>query len=166
MPFALSALRPGRLGRRASDGHHLVEAAIEIVGVPIVACAADGRLTHANRHARQLIGSGCNGQGTYPDTWIRELRPRTPSGRPLLLEDLPPIRALEGEVVRGVDVLVRMGARDLLLEISARPANDRKGRRRGAIVMMQDVTERRRQEAQLRALAHNPVAGARSNGHG
>jgi PAS domain-containing protein len=140
----------------------MLDAAIEIVGVAIVACAADGRVTHANRHARQLIGGGCNGIGTYPETWVRELRPRMPSGMPLPLEDLPPIRALEGEVVRAVDVLASIGGTDVLLEIAARPANDRKGRRRGVIVMMQDVTERRQDEAKLRA----PVAAGWSAGDG
>ena len=121
-----------------------------MVGVAMLACAADGRLTHANRHARELLGTGCPALGTYPDTWMRELRPRTASGVALPLEDLPPVRALEGEVVKGVDVLVALPGGDVLLETAARPANDARGRRRGAVMTIADVTERRTLEGRMR----------------
>jgi len=65
-------------------------------------------------------------------------------------EDLPPVRALEGEVVRGVEVLVRVQGRDVLLNTNASPVNNEKGQRRGAVLVMEDVTERRRRERQLR----------------
>jgi PAS domain-containing protein len=148
MPLALGAVRLG--SRRGGGERHLLEALMETVTIPVLACAPDGRLSHANRHARQLIGIEC-AIGSYPDMWLRELRPRSASGVPLPLEDLPPVRALVGEVVRGVDVLVSLRGRDVLLETGARPANDAKGRRRGAIVTIEDVTERRRHEALLRA---------------
>ncbi|MGO9488489.1 MAG: PAS domain-containing protein [Solirubrobacteraceae bacterium] len=151
MRSPLPGLIPGR-SRLHRNGHELLDALLELVAIPVVACAADGRLTHANRHARELIGE-CRGFGTYPDTWVRELRPRTPSGLPMPLEDLPAIRALHGEIVRSFDVLVSLGGGDVLLETCARPATDRRGRPRGAIVTLQDVTERRRREALLRVRA-------------
>jgi len=147
----LPLLRP--LGLAQRDSPELLEAALELVDVAMVAVACDGCLTHANRHARELLGAGCGALGTYPDTWMRELHPRTASGVPLPLEDLPPIRALEGEVVRGVDVLVALPSGDLLLEVAARPAKDRRGRRRGAVVTLADVTERRTLEGRMRASA-------------
>ena len=48
-------------------------------------------------------------------------------------EDLPPVRALEGETVRGVEVLVTIQGNDVLLSTRASPVNDEKGRRRGAV---------------------------------
>lgn len=130
-----------------------------MVGVAMLACAADGRLTHANRHARELLGAGCPALGTYPDTWMRELRPRTASGVALPLEDLPPVRALEGEVVKGVDVLVELPCGDVLLETAARPANDQRGRRRGAVITLADVTERRSLEGRMREPGWAPWRG-------
>ncbi|HEX9481120.1 MAG TPA: PAS domain-containing protein [Solirubrobacteraceae bacterium] len=154
MPRLFSALRyAGRSGRDSSD---LLEAALELVGVAMVAVGPDGRLTHANRHARELLGAGCGALGTYPDTWMRELRPRTASGVPILIEDLAPIRALEGEVVSGVDVLVALPRGDVLLETAARPAKDRRGRRRGAVVTLVDVTELRSLEGRMRATEWAP----------
>jgi PAS domain-containing protein len=133
-----------------------LEAALELVGVAMIACARDGRLTHANRHARELLGAGCPALGTYPDTWMRELCPRTASGVPLPVEDLPPVRALDGEVVQGVDVLVTLPRGEVLLEAAARPANDRRGRRCGAVVTLADVTERRTLERRMHASGWAP----------
>jgi PAS domain-containing protein len=124
----------------------MLGAALEIADVAMVACAADGRLTHANRHARALLGAGCSALGSYPETWLRELRPRTASGISLPLEDLPVVRALNGEVVTGVDMLLALPGGDMLLEAAARPASDARGRPRGAVVTLADVTARRRHE--------------------
>jgi PAS domain-containing protein len=149
VPRLPSALRSAGRGRR--DSSDLLEAALELVGVAMVAVDHDGCITHANRHARELLGAGCGALGTYPDTWMRELRPRTASGVPVPIEDLAPIRALEGEVVRGIDVLVALPRGDVLLETAARPAKDHRGRRRGAVVTLLDVTERRNLEGRVRA---------------
>ena len=138
--------------RERCDGHYLLDALLDSVEVPVLACAADCSLTHANPAACELIGGDCVAVGTGPEMWIGRLRPRIPSGIPMAPEDLPPMRALAGEVVRGVDVLVRVGGDcDALLEVAARPAVDRRGRLRGAIVLLEDVTDRRRREARLRA---------------
>ncbi len=119
------------------------------MSVAALAYASDGRLTHANTAARELIGAEC-AIGSYPATWMSALRARTASGIALPREDLPPARALTGEAVRRLDVLVRVRGCDVLLEVLATPASDPKGRPRGAIVLLEDVTERRRQEAALR----------------
>jgi PAS domain-containing protein len=136
------------MGRR--DAHHLVEALLESIELPVIACAADGRLTHANRCSRELIGGGCS-IGMSASAWLTVLVPRTPSGLPLALEDVPLMRALEGEAVRGVDMLVRASDRDVLLSACASPVEDRRGRRRGAVAVLEDVTEQRAREAQARA---------------
>jgi hypothetical protein len=82
--------------------------------------------------------------------WLGALAPRTPSGLPLALEDVPLMRALDGEAVRDVDVLVRVSAGDVLLSACASPVEDRRGRRRGAVAVLEDVTEQRALEAKAR----------------
>jgi PAS domain-containing protein len=140
-------LRRG-LGRRSDT--HLLAALMELLDIAVVTCSPDGRLSNANRHARDLLGSERT-IGSYPDCWMQELSPRTASGIPMKLEDLPPLRALCGEVVRAADVLVTLRGEDRLLETAARPAADAGGRRRGAVITLRDVTEERRREAILRA---------------
>jgi EAL domain-containing protein (putative c-di-GMP-specific phosphodiesterase class I) len=126
--------------------------------VAMVACAVDGRLTHVNRRTRELLGGEC-AAGMDAAAWIGQLAPRTASGLPLVLEDLPLMRALEGEVVRGVEVLVTTFAGEVLLSTSANPVNDERGRRCGAVAVFEDVTEARAREAQIRTeLRHMGVA--------
>jgi PAS domain-containing protein len=141
--------RPRRARQRLRDDQDLLDALLKIVGVPVVACAADGTLTYANRPSCELLRVDC-AFGSPPESWISELRPRTPSGIPLVREDLPPVRALAGEVVRGVEVLVSIQGNNVLLNTHASPVNDEKGRRRGAVVVLEDVTEKRRRERRLR----------------
>jgi PAS domain-containing protein len=141
--------RPRRARQRLRDDQDLLDALLKIVGVPVVACAADGTLTYANRPTCELLRVAC-APGSPPESWISELCPRTPSGIPLVREDLPPVRALAGEVVRGVEVLVSIQGNDVLLNTQASPVNDEKGRRRGAVMVLEDVTEQRRRERQLR----------------
>jgi PAS domain-containing protein len=160
VPQVRFPLRAVRLASRR-DSPHLLEAALESAGIAMLACAADGRVTHVNRHARELLGVGCAALGTYPDTWMRRLRPRTASGIALPLEDLPPIRALHGEIVNSVDVLVELPGGETLLEAAARPANDHRGKRRGAIVTMADVTELRTVERRMRDPQWTPWGGSK-----
>jgi PAS domain-containing protein len=147
--FAFALGRGRRARQRVRDDQDLLDALLRIVGLPVVACAADGTLTHANRATCELLRADLT-MGTPPQSWIEELRPRTPSGLPLAREDLPPVRALEGEVVRGVDVLVDIHGNDVLLCARASPITDERGRRRGAVVVMEDVTEQRRLEMERR----------------
>lgn len=123
---------------------------METMDVAVIACAADGRMTHANERARRLMGPKC-ALGSYPDAWMRDLQPRTASGVPLMLADLPAVRALAGEIVCGVDLLVRLAGADVLLETVAHPAGGVQGRPAGAVMTMCDVTQARRREALLRS---------------
>ncbi len=152
MRFALSGRGCFRGRRRLCDDMHLLGALLDSVGVAILAWGGDGRLTHASRRASELLGIECP-LGVDAEEALRALQPRTPSGIPLVREDLPPVRALQGEAVRGVDVLVRVRDGELLLSAAARPIYDERGRRRGALVLLEDVTERRRDEARLRQTA-------------
>jgi PAS domain-containing protein len=147
---------PGRARRRAlqrqRDDRYLLDAVLESVGVAIVAWGSDGRLAHASPRASELLGAECPLADDAREV-LAALRPRTPSGIPLVREDLPFVRALQGEAVRGVDVLVRIRGCDLLLSAIARPVYDERGCRRGAVTLLEDVTERRRDEARLRESA-------------
>ena len=151
MRFALPGR--GRRGRRRlRDDEYLLQALLDSVGVAILAWGGDGRLAHASRRASELLGIECPLRVDAEEA-LDALRPRTPSGIPLVREDLPPVRALQGEAFRGVDVLVRVRGGELLLSTTARPVRDARGRRRGALVLLEDVTERRRDEARLRQTA-------------
>ena len=163
--------RHGRLrGRRRAqrDEGNLLEILLDCVEVAVVACGADGHPTHINRRAIELMGMD-GSAGTDPDTWVEQVWPRTPEGRQLALEELPIVRALQGETVRDVDLLLHTPRGELLMSTTANPVCDRAGTRLGAVAVFADVTERRAQEARIReeldmldlahGLAHLAAAG-------
>jgi EAL domain-containing protein (putative c-di-GMP-specific phosphodiesterase class I) len=128
---------------------NLLEVLLDSVDVAVVACGLDGHPTHINRRAVELMGMDLSGESA-PDTWIAQVRPRTPDGEDLSLEQLPIVRALEGETVRDFDLLVRTKAGDVLMSTTANPVYDESGDRLGAVAIFADVTEQRAHQRRVR----------------
>ncbi len=149
MPFALPVGRLRRMRQTLREERDLLGVLLDSVDVAVVACDANGRVTHVNQRTRELMRGACS-TGLDPEGWIEGLRPRTALGLPLALSDLPLVRAVQGEVVRDVDVLIQTDAGEMLLSTRANPVEDMDGRRLGAVVVFEDVTEQRAREAQLR----------------
>ncbi|HYB22246.1 MAG TPA: PAS domain-containing protein, partial [Solirubrobacteraceae bacterium] len=141
-PFACA----GGLSSARRLDRSLLAALRDTVDIAVFACDRDARVTWASKTAGELLGVE-RLVGSAPEQWIASMSPRTASGLPLAREDLPAERALAGERVSDLDVLVRIDARDVLLSTSAQPLQDDRGRRWGAIVTFRDVTLQRRLEA-------------------
>jgi EAL domain-containing protein (putative c-di-GMP-specific phosphodiesterase class I) len=139
----------GHARRSLRDERNLLDVLLDSVEVAVVACGPNGRITHANRRSRELMDGAC-ATGLDPEAWLERVRPCIDAGRPLSLQDLPLIRALQGETVRDFDVRIRRAGGDTLLAVSANPVEDEKGRRLGAVLMFVDVSEQRAQEARVR----------------
>jgi EAL domain-containing protein (putative c-di-GMP-specific phosphodiesterase class I) len=139
----------GRTRRRLREERNLVDVLLDSVDVGVVACGPDGQVTHLNRRAIELMGMD-GSTGSDPDTWIERVSPRTPEGLPLSFEELPIMRALKGEVARGVDMLVQTGHGDVLLSTTANPVYSDEDIQIGAVAVFADVTEQRAREAEMR----------------
>jgi signal transduction histidine kinase len=85
----------------------------------------------------------------------RLLQVRDPAtGAPLPFEDTPAGRALRGEVVTGPSADLRVRAfdgRELVVNSSAAPLRDGEGRVVGAVLVLRDITERKRLEHEREA---------------
>src|SRR3984893_4422153 len=149
MTFTLTTARVRRTRQMWRAERKLLDVLLDSLDVAVVACGADGKATHLNRRAVALMGMD-GSTGSDPDTWTEQVWPRTPEGVPLALRDLPIVRALKGEEVRGVDVLVKSGRGDVLMRTSANPVYNDDGRQLGAIAVFADVTEQRAREAEMR----------------
>lgn len=144
--LALGPLR--RIGRVVREEGNLLDVLLDSVDVAVVACGVDGQPTHVNRRAIELMG--LDSSSSDPDTWIEQVWPRTPTGQRLALRELPIIRALRGEVVRDVDLLMKTTHGDVLMCTTANPICSDKGCRLGAVAVFADVTEQRAREAKVR----------------
>src|SRR5258708_23043580 len=92
-----------------------------------------------------------------PRERLRLFNMRDPEGRPMRPEEMPTVRALNGERLQGsssVDELLRtFGSRDLELSVTAAPLVDDTGSITGGVAVLRDVTERRKLERQTQELA-------------
>lgn len=125
---------------------------LETVQAGIVACNQAGILTLFNQAARDF--HGLPEQPLPPEQWADYYDLYQPDGRtPLLTEEIPLFRALQGEVVDNVEMVIAPKggglARTVLTSGHAIAALD--GSPQGAVVVMHDISDRKRMEDVLRA---------------
>ncbi|HEX4613360.1 MAG TPA: PAS domain S-box protein [Urbifossiella sp.] len=126
----------------------------------VLACDPAGRLTLSNRAAREIHGSG----GPLPaEGWWDRFPQYWPDGTRIGYDDLPLVRAVRGNRVRDVEFVVARpdGGRRTVVG-NGEPLADPGGNRIGAVLALDDVTDRRRAEEGLRL--RDRVIGAASQG--
>ena len=125
---------------------------LDNVQAGIVACNAEGVLTLFNRAARNF--HGLPDPLLSPEQWAEHYDLYLPDGNPMAKEDIPLLRALQGEIVNQVEMVIvpKQGtARSLLA--SGQTIADAQGNKQGAVVVMHDITERKLAEATRLRLA-------------
>jgi signal transduction histidine kinase len=130
-----------------------VEALLRLppVGV-VIAEAPGGRILHVNRQAAHLSGVPpeelvAGASEDYPRLWDCRL----PGGEPFPLSELPIIRALAGETVTDVELVIRLpGGGERTVRVSAAPLRDAPGAPpAAAAVVFYDVSDRLQLESDL-----------------
>jgi diguanylate cyclase (GGDEF)-like protein/PAS domain S-box-containing protein len=115
----------------------------------VIACDARGNLTRFNERAREI--HGLPAAPVPADQWAEHYdiyRPGTDEHP--AKEEVPLYRALQGEQVHDAefDVAPQHGPR-VSTSVSGRPIENRDGTVAGAVILMRDITERKRAEAAL-----------------
>jgi len=140
-----------RTRQQLEDKQELLDAVLESIDVAVVACDADGSLTLFNKKARMLHGLGqeCITSSDWPTYYsLYEADGVTP----LRPDEVPLARVLRGEVVREQAMTVAPAGRPAAtLLASGRPLRSKSGRALGAVVAMQDITERNAAREQVEA---------------
>jgi EAL domain-containing protein (putative c-di-GMP-specific phosphodiesterase class I) len=131
-----------------SGERDVLAALLDSVDAAVVACDMAGQLTHVNRRGLDLMWMDGVGEAD-PSAWVAQVAPRTTTGRPLALEELPIVRALRGEVVSDVDLLIRTPGGEVVMNTTARPIFSSDGTQRGAVAIFDDLTARRAREASV-----------------
>jgi len=118
---------------------------LEALSEAVIACDAEGNLTLFNEKAKQWHGADV--APLSPSEWARHYRLYRADGvTPLEPEEIPLRRALNGEhVIDHEMVLLSNGAPRHVLS-NADPLYTSDGQRMGAVVVLHDITERKRIE--------------------
>ena len=125
----------------------------------IVACDAEGRITVFNPAARRLHGleEASDPIGRIPtDQGLRRS-----DGSPMAQRENPLIRAMSGEQLREVEIILESAEGDRRkVSVNGQALVDDEGWMLGAVVAMHDVTEQKLNEERLAEMAlHDPLTG-------
>ena len=145
----------------------LLETVLANLPLALIACDADGRVTHYNREAAEMC--------TMPRP---ESVPGTSAGYPVAAgiyladgvtpvdrADRPLARTLRGETVQNLElVIVAQGGPARVTLSNGRRLVGPNGRTMGAVVVTQDITQRRRAELELERVQEQLRSAARQAG--
>jgi len=133
-----------------TEANGFLQALLENVQDGIVACDANGVLTLFNRATREFHGLP---EARVPAAnWAQHYHLFHADGvTPMATEDVPLYRALQGEHVQGVEMVIAPsnGSRRVV-QASGRSLLDEHGARLGAVVSMHDVTARKEADEAVR----------------
>ena len=129
----------------------LLNVVLDSIDVGVVVCSRDGDITLFNRAARDL--HGLPAERIPPSRWAQHYDLFAADGLSRLEpEQIPLYRALRGDVVKNVEMIVKpRHGRPHFLFASGRALHAQDGSNIGAVIALKDVTELKESERQLEA---------------
>jgi PAS domain S-box-containing protein len=162
--FILDITARKRLSAELEEHKALLETLLANLPLALIACDAQGRVTHYNREAAELCSMDQNEfatDGYSVRAGIYQADGVTPVGR----ADRPLARTLRGEQVENMElVIIPEGAPERVTVCNGRRLVGLDGRLMGALCVSQDITERRRSELELERVHEQLRASARQAG--
>ncbi len=136
------------------------KAILEHIQDGIVACNARGQLTTFNRASREI--HGCDLARIPQQEWGQYYQFYQRDGvSPLDFEDIPLVRAFNGEEISNFEMMVRSQDGVMReLRVNGQAMYDNEGNKLGAVVSLHDITDLSRANKRLRHLAyHDALTG-------
>ncbi len=126
-------------------------AVLENLAEGVVACDANGILTTFNRATREF--HGMPETSIHADEWAQSYHLFHADGvTPLGKADVPLFRALSGEIVKNVEMVIKAPDYTRIVQCSGQAIFDSNGKKLGAVIAMHDITEMKRSSKALEAL--------------
>lgn len=133
-----------------------LDASLNSIADGVAIFAPDGTITRINAAGERLTGftRGMTAQPATPDLTLPGLR--TLEGEPVPLEQMPPIRALHGETVRGELLMFQrpLVSQPVWVSMSAAPLRLPNGTLLGAVAVITDITPLHELQEQQKVFLH------------
>jgi PAS domain S-box-containing protein len=131
----------------------------------VIVEASDGKFSFANKRAMQLYGFDTLGLGL--DENVAKVKAKRADGTDYPIEEMPVTRSLKfGQEVHNEEMIIeRPDGKAFPIMASAAPLRDMQGSITAAIVVFEDITERKKAEAELQA-TYNRFYSSLSGMHG
>ena len=129
------------LEREAAERASLLEAVFAAAPDRITIFDETGQMVRLNPAAKQTAGT--EREHATMETVGQVFDLRTVDGEPFPPDELPTSRALRGEIVQGVELLMRTAQGEQVVVTSSAPFYDGTGALRGAVALAHDVTATR-----------------------
>ena len=133
------------------DQNRLMQEIFSSVSDGLVVTDEQGEFLFINPAAKSIAGMGAT--DAPPDEWSETYGTFYPDGKAVFpSRELPLARAMRGETVSNVELLIRNRERPegVHINVDARPLKDDAGALKGGVIAFRDVTQSRKQEAELR----------------
>ncbi|MDE0298650.1 MAG: PAS domain S-box protein [Candidatus Poribacteria bacterium] len=128
----------------------IMQSIFDSIGDGVVVANESGEFMLFNPNAERIIG--ISETDTSPDQWSEEYGFFSPDRiTPFATEELPLVRAIKGEASDEVEMFVRNPKvpDGVYVSASARPLHEESGVTKGGVVVLRDITERKRAEEAL-----------------
>ena len=137
--------------RLASERGAMLDGMVECMPSGVIAVDMTGRVLVHNSAAGQISRQPEGMQPVHCTDWTAGLRLENGDGTPLLYDRIPLLRALAGETVKDFEMRMIHPGRglDTIVSASAQPLVGPDGRPSGAVVVFDDISERKHAERAL-----------------
>jgi len=140
--------RAGESAGETQLANRLLRALIDTMPIGVIVSNADGALLMTNPAGMSILGGAVAGNVYHPE---RRYTAHRPDGSIFPPEEMPLRRALErGQITQDVEILIhRKDGAERLVLAGAAPVRDEAGRVVSAVMVFQDITERKQAEETL-----------------
>ena len=122
---------------------HAMETIFNSISDGVVVADENGDFTIFNPSAERIVGIGSTETG--PDEWTGRYGIFFPDREtPMPTEELPLVRAIQGEASDEIEMFIRNARvpQGVYISVSGRPLRDDSGMTKGGVIVFRDVTER------------------------
>ena len=131
----------------------ILQSILNSMGDGVLVADARGQIILFNPAAERLVRAG---MGEFPPSqWLEQFQAHASDGPACRWGEHPLLRAMRGEQINGAEIFLRGagGSEEVWLMTTGRPLIDDSGKVQGGVVVLSDITSRKRMEKEITGIS-------------